>query len=251
MTDDARQHLIAMSAGDARRMINAVELAVLTTAPGDGGRVRIDLPVAEASIQARAVRYDKSSDDHYDTISAFIKSLRGSDPDAALYWMAKMLAAGEDPRFIARRLLIASSEDVGNADPRALLVATAAAEAVERLGLPEGKIPLAQAVVYVATAPKSNASYIALHKVEDEIQRGPHREVPNHLRDANLDSKTRGHGAGYKYPHDFPGHHVDQSYMPDPKQFYEPTDLGYEKLIRQHLSSLRKTSTDRPKSDER
>ena len=236
----AQNHLIQMCGGDARRLLNALELAVLTTAPDAKGTIHITLEVAESSCQKRAVRYDKASDEHYDTISAFIKSMRGSDPDAALYWMAKMLAAGEDPRFIARRIVIFASEDVGNADPRAIMVATAAAQALEMVGMPEGRIPLAQAVTYVASAPKSNASYMAVGKAMREIENGPRREVPAHLRDATGDRSTRGHGAGYKYPHDFPGHFVEQEYMPDPKIFYEPTEQGAEKLIAQRLSEWRK-----------
>ncbi|MGQ0644190.1 MAG: replication-associated recombination protein A [Elusimicrobiota bacterium] len=234
---DAEEHLLRASGGDARRLLNALELAVLTT-PEARGEIRVTLAAAEGSTQRRAVRYDKASDDHYDTISAFIKSLRGSDPDAALYWMAKMLAAGEDPRFVARRLLIAASEDVGNADPQALLVAAAAFDAVEKLGLPEGRIPLAQAAVYVACAPKSNAAYLAGDAAAREVERGPRREVPNHLKDANLDRKTLGHGAGYQYAHDFPGHFVRQEYMPAWKKFYAPTDLGFEKKIKERLEAL-------------
>ncbi|MBI5881494.1 MAG: replication-associated recombination protein A [Elusimicrobia bacterium] len=235
----AREHLLRMSSGDARRLLNALELAALSTPPGKGGKRSITLAVAEESIQKRAIRYDKKSDDHYDHISAFIKSLRGSDPDAALYWMAKMLVAGEDPRFIARRLLIAASEDVGNADFRALLVAQAAFNAVEVLGMPEARIPLAQAAVFVATAPKSNASYLAIGQAMKEASDGPGREVPNHLRDANLDAETRGHGKGYQYPHDFPGHWVKQSYMPDPMTFYKPSDQGDEKRIAEFLKRLK------------
>jgi putative ATPase len=235
----AREHLLRMSSGDARRLLNALELAALSTPPGKGGNRSITLSVAEESIQKRAIRYDKRSDDHYDHISAFIKSLRGSDPDAALYWMAKMLVAGEDPRFIARRLLIAASEDVGNADFRALLVAQAAFNAVEVLGMPEARIPLAQAAVFVATAPKSNASYIAIGEAMKEATDGPGREVPLHLRDANLDAEIRGHGKGYQYPHDFPGHWVKQSYMPAPKTFYKPSDQGDEKRIAEFLKKLK------------
>lgn len=235
---DAEAHLLRAAGGDARRLLNALELAVLTTLPDGDGRVHLTLAVAEASAQKRSVRYDKSSDEHYDTISAFIKSLRGSDPDAALYWMAKMLAAGEDPRFVARRLLIAASEDVGNADPRALLIANAAFEAVEKLGMPEGRIPLAQAAVYVACAPKSNASYLAGDAAAAEVKDGPRREVPLHLRDATGDRVARGHGQGYKYAHDFPGHFVDQEYMPDWKSFFKPTDQGYDKEIADRLRAL-------------
>ncbi len=239
MTPEARAHLVRQSHGDARRLLNALEIAALTTAPDINGERRVNLAVAEESIQKRQIRYDKKSDDHYDHISAFIKSMRGSDPDAALYWMAKMLEAGEEPRFIARRVLIAASEDVGNADFRALLVAEAAFRAVEVLGMPEARITLAQAVTFVASAPKSNAAYLAIDKASAEVREGPAREVPLPLRDANMDAKERGHGRGYKYPHDFPGHFTPQEYMPNPVRFYEPTDQGDEKRIAERLKSLR------------
>ncbi len=239
MTPQAKAHLVRQSGGDARRLLNALEIAALTTAQDDNGDRRVNLAVAEESIQKRQIRYDKKSDDHYDHISAFIKSLRGSDPDAALYWMAKMLEAGEDPRFIARRLLIAASEDVGNADFRALLVAQAAFQAVEVLGMPEARITLAQAATFVASAPKSNAAYLAINKATAEVRTGPAREVPLHLRDANMDAESRGHGKGYKYPHDFPGHWAAQEYMPNPVRFYEPTDQGDENRIAERLKSLR------------
>ena len=239
LSPQAGEHLTRMAAGDARKLLNALELAALSTAPGPDGTRQISLETAEESIQRRSIRYDKKSDDHYDHISAFIKSMRGSDPDAALYWMAKMLAAGEDPRFIARRILICASEDVGNADFRAFLVASAAFHAAEVLGMPEARSPLAQAAIYVATAPKSNAAYLGIDAAMEEAKNGPSREVPLHLRDANLDAKTRGHGEGYKYPHDFPGHYTPQEYMPEPKRFYEPTDLGDEKRIKEFLKTLR------------
>ncbi len=239
MTPEARAHLVRQAHGDARRLLNALEIAALTTAPDDSGERRVNLAVAEESIQKRQIRYDKKSDDHYDHISAFIKSMRGSDPDAALYWMAKMLEAGEEPRFIARRVLIAASEDVGNADFRALLVAEAAFHAVEVLGMPEARITLAQAVTFIASAPKSNAAYLAIDKAGAEVREGPAREVPLPLRDANMDAKERGHGRGYKYPHDFPGHFTPQEYMPNPVRFYEPTDQGDEKRIAERLKSLR------------
>ncbi len=239
MTPEAKSHLVRQSGGDARRLLNALEIASLTTAPNADGERRVGLDVAEESIQKRQIRYDKKSDDHYDHISAFIKSIRGTDPDAALYWMAKMLEAGEDPRFIARRLLIAASEDVGNADFRALLVAEAAFRAVEVLGMPEGRIPLAQAVTFVASAPKSNAAYNAINAAQQEVRGGPSREVPLPLRDGNMDAEERGHGKGYKYPHDFPGHWVKQEYMPNPVRFYEPTELGDEKRIAERLKALR------------
>ena len=237
---DARAHLLRCAQGDARRLLNAVELAALTTPLGMDGTRGIDLKNAEESIQHRSVRYDRSSDEHYDHISAFIKSMRGSDPDAALYWMAKMLEAGEDPRFIARRVLICASEDVGNADFRALLVASAAFRSVEVLGMPECRIPLAQAVTFIACAAKSNAAYLGVDAALREVREGPSRDVPLHLRDASMDAKTRGHGKGYKYPHDFPGHHVPQEYMPQSKAFYEPTEEGGEAAMAERLRKLRK-----------
>ena len=239
MTPEARAHLVRQSGGDARRLLNALEIASLTTAADGNGERRVNLAVAEESIQKRQIRYDKKSDDHYDHISAFIKSIRGTDPDAALYWMAKMLEAGEEPRFIARRILIAASEDVGNADFRALLVAEAAFRAVEVLGMPEARITLAQAVTFVASAPKSNAAYLAIDKATAEVRNGPTREVPLPLRDGNMDAETRGHGKGYQYPHDFPGHFTPQEYMPSPVKFYEPTQEGDEKRIAERLKSLR------------
>jgi len=239
MTPEAKAHLVRQSGGDARRLLNALEIAALTTGTDTNGDRRVTLAVAEESIQKRQIRYDKKSDDHYDHISAFIKSIRGTDPDAALYWMAKMLEAGEEPRFIARRILIAASEDVGNADFRALLVAEAAFRAVEVLGMPEARITLAQAVTFVASAPKSNAAYLAIDKASAEVREGPSREVPLPLRDANMDAKERGHGQGYKYPHDFPGHWTAQEYMPSPVRFYEPTDQGDEKRIAERLKALR------------
>ena len=235
----AAEHLVRMCNGDARKLLGALELAALSTSPDSSGKRRVSLEIAEESIQRRSIRYDKKSDDHYDHISAFIKSMRGSDPDAALYWMAKMLAAGEDPRFIARRVLICASEDVGNADFRALLVAQAAFHAVESLGMPEARIPLAQAVTFIAGAPKSNAAYLAINAALKEAEHGKSREVPLHLRDASMDAKSRGHGQGYKYSHDFPGHWVKQEYMPDPVRFYEPTDQGDEKRIKERLDKLR------------
>lgn len=238
LDEDAEKHILRMTDGDARRLLNALELAVLTTPPSKSGEIHITLKAAENSTQRRAIRYDKSSDDHYDTISAYIKSLRGSDPDAALYWMAKMLEAGEDPRFLARRLLIAASEDVGNADPNALVIVNATFEAVEKMGLPEARIPLAQATVYVACAPKSNAAYLAGDAAAAEVRNGPRREVPNHLRDSSRDAEKLGHGEGYQYPHDSPGHFIKQEYMPDPKIFYQPTELGIEKRIKERLETL-------------
>jgi len=237
---DAQDHLVRLSGGDARRLLNALEIAAATTPAGPDGSVHVTLAVAEECIQRRAVRYDKVSDEHYDHISAFIKSMRGSDPDAAVYWMAKMLAAGEDPRFIARRILICACEDVGNADPQALILAAAALQAVELVGMPEARIPLAQAATYVACAPKSNAAYLAIGAALEEVEKGPRREVPLPLRDANLDRESRGHGKGYLYPHDHPGHFVSQQYMPEPKVFYQPSDQGFEKEIAKRLEDWRR-----------
>jgi putative ATPase len=243
-------HLIAKSNGDARRLITAFEIGVLSTKPDKGGVINFDLKVAEESLQKKVILYDKASDEHYDHISAFIKSMRGSDPDAALYWMAKILVAGEDPRFIARRIVICASEDVGNADPNALVVAVSALKAVEFVGMPEAKIPLAQAVTYIASAPKSNASYIAINRAEEEVKNSKIHPVPNHLKDANLDAEARGHGVGYKYPHDYPGHFVEQEYWPGDTAFYEPSEQGYESKIKERLQSLRtkKGNTQTPAS---
>ena len=238
LSGEAADYLVSNSMGDARRLLNALELAVVTTKPESGGKCRVDLDTARESIQRRSLRYDKSSDEHYDHISAFIKSMRGSDPDAAVYWLARMLEAGEDPRFLARRILICASEDVGNANPMALLVAQSAFKAVEMLGMPESRITLAQAAIYVAVSPKSNAAYLAVNKAMAEIANGPERPVPMHLRDASKDGEALGHGKGYKYPHDFPGHYVKQEYMPEPKKFYKPTEQGFEIEIGKRLKRL-------------
>ena len=238
---NALDHLINVANGDARSLLNALELAVETTDPGGDEVIRIDLSVAEESIQQRAVLYDKDGDAHYDTISAFIKSLRGSDPDAALYWMAKMVYAGEDPRFIFRRMAIFASEDVGLADPHAVVIVKSCWELFERIGMPEGRFPLGQAAIYLATAPKSNsvfAFFDALKVLEAEKE----AEVPNHLRDANRDSKGFGHGKGYLYPHAFDQHWVAQQYLPSGLQgrlFYQPTDIGYEKDIGDEVARKR------------
>jgi len=239
MSPEAEQHLIMQGGGDARKLLNALEIGALSSAPDKDGSIGFDLRVAEDSVQKKNIRYDKSSDEHYDHISAFIKSMRGSDPDAALYWMAKMLAAGEDPRFVARRVIICAAEDVGNADPHALMLSTSVLQAVEFVGMPEARIPLAQAVTYVACAPKSNAAYAAISRADEEVQRGRPRAVPNHLKDAHLDGAGRAHGKGYQYPHDFPGHFVTQEYWPDSKVLYEPGDQGYEAKIAERLSQWR------------
>ena len=243
LAPEALAHWIEMSGGDARRILNALEIAVMTTPEDASGKRTITLETAEDSIQKRALRYDRRGDEHYDHASAFIKSMRGSDPDAALYWAAKMLAAGEDPRFVARRLIICASEDVGNADPQALVVAAAALEAAEFVGMPEAKLVLAQAILYVACAPKSNAAAAAAAAAFAEVESGPRREVPAHLRDSHLDSKSRGHGAGYRYPHDFPGHFTVQEYMPAPAVFYRPSDQGFEKELQRRLEKWRPQKT--------
>jgi putative ATPase len=238
---DALDHLVDVAQGDARNLLNALELAVETTPPDPGGVVVVDRPAAEESIQRRALLYDKDGDAHYDTISAFIKSLRGSDPDAALYWLARMVRAGEDPRFIARRLVIFASEDVGMADPQGLSVATAAAQAVEFVGLPECQWNLAQAVIYLSTAPKSNSAmgyFDALKKLEEEGA----DQVPDPLKDPNRDAKGLGHGQGYKYPHAFREHWVAQQYLPDPLQgarFYQPGEQGFEAAVKERVERLR------------
>ncbi|MBI1296786.1 AAA family ATPase [bacterium] len=239
--DDALDHLVNVANGDARALLNALELAVETTDPGDDSIVRITLSIAEESIQRRAVLYDKEGDVHFDTISAFIKSLRGSDPDAALYWLAKMVYAGEEPRFIFRRMLIFASEDVGMADPKAVQVVAACAESFDRVGLPEGQFPLAQAAIYLATAEKTN-SVFAFFDALDTVQKEPEQDVPSHLRDANRDKQGFGHGEGYLYPHAFREHWVAQQYLPEMLQgklFYQPTAQGYEAGIRTQVSRRR------------
>lgn len=239
LSTDALELIIARSNGDARRALNALELGVLSTMPGPDGIIHYDLHTAEESIQKKALVYDE--DEHYDTISAFIKSMRGSDPDAALYWMAKMIYAGEDPLFIARRIVIAASEDVGNADPRAIMIATAAYQAVERIGMPEGTLSLAQAAVYVAAAPKSNASYLGIKEALKDIEEGTLLPVPDHLKDAHYKSAGRlGRGKGYKYPHDYPGHYTAQDYLPQKRDYYRPTEQGDEKRIKERLAGLKK-----------
>jgi len=233
--EDALRHLATVAEGDARRALNALEIAVLTTPPDSSGGVHLTRDVAEESIQKKAVVYDANEDGHYDTISAFIKSVRGSDPHAAVYWLAKMLYAGEDPRFIARRLMILASEDIGNADPRALSLAVAAAHACEIVGMPEARIILAQATTYLATAPKSNASYLAIEKAWQDVERNPVVPVPLHLRDSHYLGAERLHHVGYQYAHEGPGHFVDQDYLPTNPTYYHPTDQGYEDTIRRRM----------------
>ena len=244
LAPDALEFLAAIVDGDARRALNALEVAALTTPPDAEGTVAITKAVAEESIQKKAVVYDHDEDAHYDTISAYIKAMRGSDPDAALYWLAKMLYAGEDPRFIARRLVICAAEDVGNADPQALVVASAAVQAVEFVGLPECRIPLAQATTYVACAPKSNAAYLGIERATEDVRQGRTLEVPTHLKDKNYPGAQRlGHGEGYQYAHDFPDHHVQQDYLPETRRYYEPTDQGFEQELKARLARLRKPAT--------
>ena len=243
MDADALEFLADMAGGDARHALNAIEIGVLTTQRSEDGKIHITLPVASECIQKRVVKYDKTGDNHYDTISAFIKSIRGTDPDAALYYLARMLYAGEDIRFIARRIMISAAEDVGTADPMALNVAVSAAQAVERIGMPEAQIILAEAVAYVASAPKSNASYMGLNRAMDVVEHTKTAPIPNHLKDAHYKSAGKlGHGLGYLYSHDYPHHYVRQQYLPDgltDSVFYEPTDNGKEKEIAQWLHWLK------------
>jgi len=235
----ALEFLAKICEGDARRALSALEVGVLTTEPDKEGVIKFDLEVAAESIQKKPVVYDKDEDGHYDTASAFIKSMRGSDPDAALYWMAKMLYAGEDPRFIARRICILAAEDVGNADPLAIVLANAALQISEFVGMPEARIPLAQACIYVSCAPKSNASYLAIDKALSDIESEKVQEVPDHLKDTTLDGDALGHGKDYKYAHDYPEHYVKQKYTRKKVRYYEPTDIGSEAKIKQRLDKLR------------
>ncbi|MBR1443693.1 MAG: replication-associated recombination protein A [Firmicutes bacterium] len=241
--DDALEFIADISDGDARIALNAIELAVLTTEKKDGV-IKIDIETAEQCVQKRSLNYDKNGDNHYDTISAFIKSMRGSDPDAAVYYLAKMLYAGEDPKFIARRIVICASEDVGNADPRALEIAVAAARAVEFIGMPECRINLSQAALYVASAPKSNAAIMAIDNAMSDVRHIRTSGVPRHLRDAHYGgAKELGNGIGYKYAHDYPNNYVEQQYLPDElvgKKYYEPSGNGYEKNIQEWLEFLKK-----------
>jgi putative ATPase len=241
LTPEASQHLVHVAGGDARNALNALELAVESTPPGESGIIQITLDVAQESIQRRAVLYDKDGDAHYDTISAFIKSVRGSDPDAALYWLAKMLYAGEDPRFILRRLVILAGEDIGLADPLGLVVASSAIQAFEFIGLPEGVYPIVEATLYLSTAPKSNSAthyFKAFQLIEDEGK----VEVPNHIKDNNRDAVALGHGKGYKYPHEHPEHFLPQQYLPREvlgTYFYRPSDQGYEAEVADRLEHWR------------
>ncbi len=250
ISDEAVFYWADTANGDARIALNALELAFLTTAKNDQGKIVIDLDVAIDSIQKRAVKYDKKGDAHYDTISAFIKSMRGSDPNAAIYWLAKMLYAGEDPKFIARRMVIFASEDVSNADPYALTLAVSVFKAVEVIGLPECRINLAHGVTYLACAPKSNASYFAIDEAMDDIAKKPTAPVPFHLRSTgNKGSKNLGNGIGYKYPHSFENHYVKQNYLPDGFEdvhYYIPTQMGYEKQLDEYLKNLRQSENEGP-----
>ena len=239
---DALDFLAEISGGDARMALNAIELGVLTTQRSEDGIIHITQEVATECIQKRVVRYDKSGDNHYDTISAFIKSMRGSDPDAAVYYLARMLYAGEDIKFIARRIMICASEDVSNADPMALVVATSAAQAVERIGMPEARIILAQAVTYVASAPKSNSAITAIDEAMESVRNEKISGIPTHLQDAHYKSASKlGHGVGYQYAHAFPNHYVEQQYLPDElvgRAFYRPTKNGYDKTIQEYFKKI-------------
>lgn len=241
--EEALAHIARTAGGDARSALNAIELAVLTTSPDERGIRHITLDTAEESIQRKMVRYDKSGDNHYDMLSAFIKSMRGSDPDAALYYLAKMLEAGEDPRLIARRIFVHAAEDVGMADPRALLIASAAAHAVETVGMPEARIPLAEAAIYIATAPKSNAVIRGISEATRAVREESRGEVPPHLRDAHFSgAREQGRGIGYLYPHDFPRGYVEQQYLPDEhvgKTFYHPSDRGYEGKLKEWIRRIK------------
>lgn len=246
ITPEAKEFLADISNGDARMALNAVELGILTTDRAEDGKIHITMEVAQQCIQKRAVRYDKDGDNHYDTISAFIKSMRGSDPDAAVYYLARMLYAGESVTFIARRIMICASEDVGNADPMALVVAVSAAEAVHQIGMPEAQIILSQAAAYVACAPKSNSAVAAIGKAMDAVKNGKTGAIPLHLMDANYKGAAKlGHGVDYKYAHDYKNHYAVQQYLPDELKgtvFYEPSDMGYEKKIKEHLKRLKEES---------
>ncbi len=244
LTREAKAHLAKQASGDARRALNALEVGALTTPPDSEGKILFDLKVAEESCQKRMVQYDWDGDFHYDTISAFIKSLRGSDVNAAIYWLAKMIYAGEDPRFIVRRLLIFSSEDIGNADPQALVLTSSAMQALEFVGMPEGRIILSQLVSYLALAPKSNSSIMAIDSALDDVKNQKAESVPTHLRDAHYKgAKKMGHGVGYQYPHNFPDAKVDQVYLPKDAFYYKPRPVGFESELLARLKNLR---TKRP-----
>ena len=241
--DEAISFLAEASNGDGRKALNALEIGCLTAPKDSQGRVHFSMAVASESIQKKQVQYDRNGDGHYDTISAFIKSMRGSDPDATLYWLAKMLYAGEDPRFIARRICICASEDVGNANPQALILATSAMNAAEFIGMPEARIVLAQAAIYVACSPKSNASYLGIEKALKDVQQKKTQAVPDALKDASYKGAQKlGHGKDYKYAHDYQDHYVEQAYMPENVKYYEPTDLGFEAKIKEYLQAIKSKS---------
>ncbi|MBE5858360.1 MAG: replication-associated recombination protein A [Lachnospiraceae bacterium] len=248
ISDEALEFLADLSGGDARHALNAIEIGVTTTDRSEDGIIHITLDVAQECIQRKKMSYDKNGDNHYDTISAFIKSMRGSDPDAAVYYLSRMLLAGEDVKFIARRMMICASEDVGNADPMALVVATSAAQAVERVGMPESQIILSQAASYIACAPKSNAACMAIFDANDEVQRSGNLPIPPHLQDAHYKgSEKLGRGTGYKYAHDYKNNYVKQQYLPyelDGKEFYKPSGNGYEVKIREHFKKLKKEAEE-------
>ncbi|NQU10130.1 replication-associated recombination protein A [bacterium] len=246
----ALEFLATVCDGDARKALNSLEIGVLTTATGPDGQVHLTRAIAEESIQKKAVVYDGDEDEHYDTISAFIKSVRGSDPDAALYWLAKMVVAGEDPRFIARRIVILAAEDIGLADPQALVVSVAAHQAVEFIGWPEGELPLAEATVYCATAPKSNASAKGIWTAKADVESGRTLPVPPHLKDTHYQGAQRlGHGKGYQYAHDHPGHVVAQDHLPVPRRYYEPSDQGFEIRIRERMAKWKQLLQQRRPAD--
>ncbi|MGC2061445.1 MAG: replication-associated recombination protein A [Thermodesulfovibrionales bacterium] len=240
--EEALTLIASLSGGDARKALNILELSFLSSADPGADTCHITVSLIREAAQSKSLYYDE--DDHYNTISAFIKSMRGSDPDAAVYWLARMVESGEDPLFIARRIVICASEDVGNADPQALTLAVSAMQAVERIGMPEGRIPLAQAAIYIAAAPKSNAAYLAIDSAIREIKTSPLQEVPEHLRDASYSGAKRlGAGIGYQYPHNFPGHYIEQNYLPVPRSFYSPSSEGFEKIIQSRLHK-RRTKSD-------
>ncbi|MDD3660496.1 MAG: replication-associated recombination protein A [Lachnospiraceae bacterium] len=250
---DAVDFLADLSGGDARQALNAIELGIMTTQRSEDGKIHITLTVAQECIQKRVVRYDKNGDNHYDTISAFIKSMRGTDPDAALYYLAKMLYAGESVTFIARRIMICAAEDVGNADPMALVLAVSASQAVERIGMPEAQIILSQAAAYVASAPKSNSAVMGIADAMETVKKTGNLSVPVHLKDAHYKGASKlGHGIGYQYAHDYPDHYVEQQYLPyelNGKEFYSPSDNGYEKKIKEHMKRLKERNKENRNTD--
>ena len=244
ITEEAAEFLADVADGDARAALNAVELGVLTTQPSADGKIHIDIKVAEECIQKKSIRYDKTGDNHYDTIAAFIESMCGSDADAAIYYLARMLSAGEDVKFIARRMMIAASEEVGNADPMAICVAAAAAQAVERTGMPEGRIILAQAAAYIASAPKSNSAYLGIDKAMKVVRETGNLPIPPYLQDSSYKGAAKlGRGVGYKYAHNYPNHWVEQQYLPDAikdMRFYEPNDIGHEQVFKEYFRKIGK-----------